>query len=414
VTSVAVPVGYALAGIALLCAAVLPRVLSRLPLSPAIIFVGVGIASALIPGTPRLLPSDDPVLVEHLTEVCVIVALMGVGLALDRPLSWRGWASTWRLLGIGMPLFIGLGAIAAWGLLGVGVAVAVLLAASLAPTDPVLASDVQVGEPTDDAESEDDVRFSLTSEAGLNDGLAFPFVYAAILLTAGALGPGWVAWELLGKVVLGVGVGWAIGQVLGRLAFRAPTAALRFADSAESVMALSAVFVAYGVAELCGGYGFLAVFVAAVTIRACERGHEYHRVLHEFIGQIERLLTLALLLGLGYGVGSGLLAALTPAGAAWAIGTVLVLRPVTAWLSLRGSPIAPVEQRTIAFFGVRGIGTFYYVAFALGHAAFPDADFVWATTACAVLASVVIHGVTASPVLRTLDRRFGRPTPESV
>lgn len=109
-----------------------------------------------------------------------------------------------------------------------------------------------------------------------------------------------------------------------------------------------------------------------------------------------------------------MLAALTPAGAAWAIGTVLVLRPVTAWLSLRGSPIAPVEQRTIAFFGVRGIGTFYYVAFALGHAAFPDADFVWATTACAVLASVVIHGVTASPVLRTLDRRFGRPTPEPV
>jgi NhaP-type Na+/H+ or K+/H+ antiporter len=410
----AIPAGYALAGIALLCAAVLPRVLTRLPLSPAIIFVAVGLLASFVPGAPGLDLTAEPTVVEHLTEVCVVVALMGVGLAIDRPLSWRGWGTTWRLLGIGMPLFIAAGAVAAWGLLGVGVAVAVLLASALAPTDPVLASDVQVGEPTDDPENEDEVRFSLSSEAGLNDGLAFPFVHAAILLTAGALGWGWVAWELLGKVVLGVAIGWTIGQVLGRLAFRAPTPVLRFADSAEAIVALSAVFVAYGAAELAGGYGFLAVFCAALAIRACERGHEYHRVLHEFIGQIERLLTLALLLGLGYAVGSGLLAALTPLAAAWAIGAVLILRPVTAWLSLRRAPVAPVEQRTIAFFGVRGIGTFYYVAYALSHASFPDPALIWATAACAVLASVVVHGVTASPVLRTLDRRFGRPTPDPV
>jgi NhaP-type Na+/H+ or K+/H+ antiporter len=410
----AIPVGYALAGIALLCAAILPRILHRLPLSPAIVFVGVGVLASLVPGTPDLDPVAQPVLVEHLTEVCVIVALMGVGLALDRPVSWRGWSSTWRLLGIGMPLFIAAGAVLAWGLIGVGVAVAVLLAAALAPTDPVLASDVQVGEPTDDPDSEDEVRFALSSEAGLNDGLAFPFVHAAILLTAGAFGWSWVGWELVGKVVLGVGVGWAIGQLLGRLAFRAPTPALRFAESAEAIVALSAVFVAYGVAEVVGGYGFLAVFCAALAIRACERGHEYHRVLHEFIGQIERLLTLALLLGLGYAVGSGLLSALTPAAAVWALGTVLLLRPVTAWLSLRGSSVPALEQRTIAFFGVRGIGTFYYVAYGLSHAAFADPALIWATAACAVLASVVVHGVSASPVLRTLDRRFGRPTPDPV
>jgi NhaP-type Na+/H+ or K+/H+ antiporter len=389
-------------------------VLHRLPFSPAMVFVGVGLLASLIPGTPRLDPVDQPVLIEHLTEVCVIVALMGVGLALDRPVSWRGWNSTWRLLGIGMPLFIAAGAVLAWGMVGVGVAVAVLLAAALAPTDPVLASDVQVGEPTDDPESEDEVRFALSSEAGLNDGLAFPFVNAAILLAAGAFGWSWVGWELLGKVVIGVGVGWAIGQLLGRLAFRAPTPALRFAESAEAVLALSAVFVAYGVAELLGGYGFLAVFCAALAIRACERGHEYHRVLHEFIGQIERLLTLALLLGLGYAVGSGVLSALTPAAAAWALGTVLLLRPLTAWLSLRGSGMPAVEQRTIAFFGVRGIGTFYYVAYGLSHASFDDPALIWATAACAVLASIVVHGVTASSVLRTLDRRFGRPTPDPV
>jgi len=403
---------YALAGLALLCAAVLPRLLSRLPLSPAIIFVTVGVLAAQLPGVPA--PTLNTDLVQHLTEVCVIVALMGVGLALDRPVSWRGWSSTWRLLGVGMPLFIAVAAALAWGMLGVGLAAAVLLGAALAPTDPVLASDVQVGEPTDDPNSEDEVRFALTSEAGLNDGLAFPFVHAAILLTAGAFGWSWVGWELLGKVALGVAVGWGIGQILGRLAFRAPTVALRFAETAEALVALSAVFIAYGIAELVGGYGFLAVFCAAVTIRACERGHEYHRVLHEFIGHIERLLTLALLLGLGYLVGGGLLAALTPAAIVWGVLLALVVRPLTGWLAMTGSDIPASERRTIAFFGVRGIGSFYYVAYAMTHAEFPAADIIWATVAFAVLVSIGLHGVTSSPVLRTLDRRAGRPTPEPV
>lgn len=403
---------YALAGLALLCAAVLPRLLSRWPVSPAIIFVGVGVMAAQLPGLPP--PTLDPVVVEHLTEVCVIVALMGVGLALDRPLSLRGWGSTWRLLGIGMPLFIALGAVLAWGLLGVGVASALLLACALAPTDPVLASEVQVGEPSDDPDSEDEVRFALSSEAGLNDGLAFPFVHAAVLLTAGTLGWSWVGWELVGKTLLGVAVGWLVGQALGRLAFRAPTRALRFAETAEALVALSAVFVAYGLAELIGGYGFLAVFCAAVTIRNCERGHEYHRVLHEFIGQIERLLTLALLLGLGYLVGGGLLAALTVGAVAWGLLLGLCVRPLTGWLSLVGSEVVAAEKRTIAFFGVRGIGTFYYVAYGLTHGSFDDVALIWATAAFAVLVSVVVHGVSASPVLRTLDRRAGRPTPEPV
>lgn len=403
---------FALAGLALLCAAILPRLLSRLPLSPAIIFVAVGVVAAQVPGMPT--PALDADVVEHLTEVCVIVALMGVGLALDRPLSLRGWGTTWRLLGIGMPLFIALAAVLAWGLLGVGVAAALLLGAALAPTDPVLASEVQVGQPTDDPDSEDEVRFSLTSEAGLNDGLAFPFVHAAILLTAAAFGWSWVGWELAGKILLGVLVGWAVGQVLGRLAFRAPARALRFAETAEALVALSAVFVAYGLAEMVGGYGFLAVFCAAVTIRNCERGHEYHQVLHEFIGQIERLLTLALLLGLGYLVGGGLLSALTVGAVVWALALALLIRPVTGRLSLVGSAVEPAEKRTIAFFGVRGIGTFYYVAYALTHGGFENPELIWATAAFAVLVSIVVHGVTASPVLHTLDRRAGRPTPEPV
>ncbi len=207
-------------------------------------------------------------LIEHVTELVVIIALMGVGLALDRPLSLRGWAPTWRLLAIGMPAFIAIAAGLAWAVLGVSVAAAVLLAAVLAPTDPVLASEVQVGEPTDDPGSEDVVRFSLSSEAGLNDGLAFPFVHAAILLVAFGgwewVG-GWVAWELIGKVAIGVGCGWIVGMLLARLAFRAPARSLRFAETAEAIVALSAVFVSYGLAEAVGGYGFLAVFCTAIV-----------------------------------------------------------------------------------------------------------------------------------------------------
>lgn len=415
--SVVIPAGYVLAGIALLLAAVLPRWLSRLPVSPAMVFVSAGALASLVPGLPRIHPGENVDVIEHATELVVIVALMGVGLALDRPVGLRRWASTWRLLGIGMPLFIAASAGLAVGLMGVPIAVAVLLGSVLAPTDPVLASEVQVGEPTDDPESEDDVRFTLSSEAGLNDGLAFPFVQAAVLLAGGVASQwmaGWVVWDLVAKVLLGVALGWLTGFVLARLAFYARSASLRFADTAESVVALSGVFLAYGLTEVAGGYGFLAVFVAGLTIRASERGHHYHQILHQFIGQIERLLTLGILLVFGYSLATGVLDPLTWQGALWGLLGVLVLRPATAWLSLRGSPVAREEQRTIAFFGVRGIGSFYYLAFALGAASFEAARQLWATVSFAVLASIVIHGVSASPVLRKLDRKFGRPTPDPV
>ena len=114
-------------------------------------------------------------LVEHATEICVLISLMGAGLAINRPFGRRNWSSTWRLLGWTLPLTVVGVAAAAYGLLGWPLAAALLLGAVLAPTDPVLASDVQVGEPVDSEKADDEVRFTLTSEAGLNDGLAFPW-----------------------------------------------------------------------------------------------------------------------------------------------------------------------------------------------------------------------------------------------
>jgi sodium/hydrogen antiporter len=420
---------YVLLGASLLLAAVLPQVLHRWALSAPIVLVATGMVVGLLPiGEDVVL---DPVaarpVIEHLTEVTVLVALMGVGLALDRPLrwrdrgSWRAWAPAWRLLGVAMPLTIGGVALLAWGPLGVALPAALLLGAALAPTDPVLASEVQVEGPTlegdvEEIDERDEVRFSLTSEAGLNDGLAFPFVYAAIFLaTAGSVGEGllhWVAWELVGKILVGVLAGAAVGWVLGRLAFRAPTRSLRLAEVGEPLLALSALLLAYGVAELVGGYGFLAVFVCALTVRSVERDHDYHGAMHDVVHRLEVLLTLVVLLGLGFAITNGLLARLDWRGVVVGLALVFVIRPVSGYLSFLGhgnhsgpGGLDHPERLVVAFFGVRGVGSIYYLAYAAGAARFGEERWLWSTVGFTIALSVVLHGILATPVMARLDDR---------
>jgi NhaP-type Na+/H+ or K+/H+ antiporter len=401
---------FALVGVGALLAGILPRVVERRPLSMPIAFLALGL---LVFGLPLGLPDADPLahpsLTEHLTEVGVIVALMGAGLKIDRPLGWRRWSSTWRLLAIAMPLTIASMALLGWWWAGLVPATALLLGGALAPTDPVLASDVQVGEPTDEEDSEDEVRFALTSEAGLNDGLAFPFVYAAIAMaTVGAAPGGWLAdWvleDVLYKGVVGVVGGALIGKLLGKLFFRVRSETFRLSHHSEGFLALAATFLAYGIVEVAGGYGFLAVFVAARAIRSAERSHDYHQVLHDFAEQTERLLTVLLLLLLGGAVVSGLLAPLTWPAALTGLALIFLIRPLTGWLSLRGAPGYNAEHWVIASFGIRGIGSFYYLAYAMTHAQFEGADLVWATVGFVVIVSVVLHGVLATPVMQMLDR----------
>ncbi|KAB1116535.1 cation:proton antiporter [Micromonospora aurantiaca] len=408
-----VDVAFALLGVGALLAGVLPRVLERRPLSMPIAFLGLGMLVFVLPtGLPTPDPLRWPELTTHLTEVGVIVALMGAGLKIDRPLSWARWSSTWRLLAIAMPLCIAAVALLGWWWAGLVPAAALLLGAALAPTDPVLASDVQVGEPTDVEDSEDEVRFALTSEAGLNDGLAFPFVYAAIAIATTGLAPsGWLAeWfavDVFYKLAAGVGGGLLVGWLLGKLFFRAPSK-LRLARHSEGFLALAATFLAYGLVEVIGGYGFLAVFVAARAIRAAERTHEFHSVLHDFAEQVERLLTVLLLLLFGGAVIGGLLAPLTWPAALAGLALVLVIRPLAAWLSLRGAPGRPAEHWVISLFGIRGVGSFYYLAYATSKTDFPQADLVWATVGLVVVVSVVAHGIAATPVMQLLDREGER------
>ncbi|MFP5486971.1 MAG: cation:proton antiporter, partial [Acidimicrobiia bacterium] len=215
----------AVLGVAVLAAAVLPQVLERLPLSVPIVVVGVGMAIFSLPfGLEGPRPGPDTLAAERLTEFVVIVSLMGAGLKLRRPIGWRSWQTTWRLLGITMPLTVVAIALVGSATLGLPVATAILLGAVLAPTDPVLASDVQLEGPGSDGPDDerddageptgDETRFALTSEAGLNDGLAFPITNLAIAIAAG--GSWFVPW-LLDDVVLKLAVGLVAGLVFGRL-----------------------------------------------------------------------------------------------------------------------------------------------------------------------------------------------------
>lgn len=416
---------YVAAGVAVFAAAALPRLLSRAPVSVPMVFLGAGMLGfSLLPELPDPDPIAYPDLTMHLTELCVVVSLMGAGLALDRPLGWRRWSTTWRMLAVAMPLgILGLMLLGYW-VLGSSVAAALLLASALAPTDPVLASEVQVGEPTNEEEEidgEDEIRFGLTSEAGLNDGLAFPFVYLAVslsLLGSAASGwlPQWFAVDVLWRIGIGVLMGWLTGMLLRRVFFSAGVKSMRFADHAEGFVALAATFLAYGTTQMIEGYGFIAVFISAVTIRSAEHTHDYHRVLHGYIEQLERLLTVVVLVLLGGAISRGLLDGIGWPEVLVALVFLLVIRPVVGWLALAGGKTGPQERIAIAFFGIRGIGSLYYLSYALGRTDFGgQGEKLWSIVGLVVAMSVVLHGVLASPVMGKLDglrrktalKRFG-------
>lgn len=422
---------FILAGLGLWGAVALEKPLRRLPLSLSVLYVALGWAVFALPlGLPRLDPAGDPAhtaAAEYLTEFVVIVSLMGAGLAVDRPFSWAGWREVWPLLAVTMPLSVAAVGVLGWWALGLAPASAVLLGAALSPTDPVLAGSVQVGPPGEGEPNE--VRFALTAEAGLNDGLAFPFTYLAIAAVGQtALGPWtaeWAALDVVWRVAAGVAVGVAVGRLGGWYVFRAlgdgdaadgDPASLAEDDAAgvaanEGLVVMATLLAAYGLAEAVGGYGFLAVFAGAVAARHRERGSAYHARTHHFIEQIERVVLVGMLLGFGGLLAGGVLAALTWEGALVGLAVVFVVRPLAGVAVLVRSPLPWAGRGAVAFLGVRGMGTLYYLAYGQTHAAFGGADVLWATASFVVLASILVHGVTAEPAMRWLERHGADRSP---
>jgi NhaP-type Na+/H+ or K+/H+ antiporter len=375
--------------------------------SASLVYLGLGFGAAVaveLLDLDWLDPLGDPDVVERVTELAVVIALFGTGLKLDRPFGWRSWSGVARLLAITMPLTIGAIVLFGTQVAGLSLGAAIVLGAILAPTDPVLAGDVGVGPPGD--EDEHETNFSVTGEAGLNDGLAFPFLFLGLFVLEPG-GTGWLGEWLLADVAYAIAIGVGIGAALG-YGFAAAAVRLRdrelLATAFDAWIAIPAALAIYGAAELAGAYGFIAAFAGGLAFRRYEKSHDYNRSVHDGAEVAEKFGELAAILLLGSMLSISGLEAPGLAGWALVVALILVIRPAAVAVSFIGSRLPLGERAFLGWFGVRGIGSLYYVAVAVGsgYLAAGEAKVVAWTAIGAVIVSIVVHGVTATPLSRRL------------
>ncbi|RYY70897.1 MAG: sodium:proton antiporter [Chitinophagaceae bacterium] len=384
----------------------MPAITKKTGISYSIIYVGIGVLLyTLFPSyLPSALPGDNKSLSIHLSELIVIVSLMGTGIKIDRSFTLKNWATPLKLVSVSMLLTIAGAALAGHYFLKLDWPAAVLLGAALAPTDPVLASDVQVGPPNKGAKSE--TRFGLTAEAGMNDGMAFPFTWLAIALAMDANGSSlniasWLSYHVGYQIIVGLIMGITFGKLSGFLVFSLPKR-FEFFKTSDGFLAISLTLAVYGLTEIVHGYGFIAVFFAAITFRHYEKEHAYHKTLHDVTDQTERLLIAIVLILFGGALVTGILDVLTWPMALFTLLFVFILRPVSVLTALLGTDIHQKEKLAISFFGIRGIGSIFYLAFALNKTNFNQPAELWAIVSFTILVSVLIHGLTAQPVIKHL------------
>jgi NhaP-type Na+/H+ or K+/H+ antiporter len=396
-------------GIASLGMAWMPSLTERTKVSYAIIYVLLGgLIYYLIPFLPSANPIKFPEITLHLTELVVIVSIMGTGLKIDEPFSFKTWVVPFRLVTITMILSIAIVAWITWYFFNLNPATAILLGAVLAPTDPVLASDVQVGPPLDN--EKDNTRFTLTAEAGMNDGAAFPFTWLALVLATGTGSVqesllSWVWMDFLYRIVAAVLIGYIMGRLLAYFVITLPEKK-DFIVIRDGFVGIAVTLMVYGITEMIQGYGFIAVFVTAVTLRNTEMHNKYHKKLHSFTDQIEKIFVAIVLILLGGAVASGILNPLTLPWALFGLLFLFLIRPLTALISMIGIPYHWKEKMAISFFGIRGIGSLFYLAFALNETNFNNGPELWAVVCFIVISSIFIHGMTATTVIKSLSGKY--------
>jgi len=396
-------------GIASLAMAWMPLLTEKTKISYAILYVIFGILLyLLLPSLPIASPIEYQNFTLHFTELVVIVSIMGTGLKIDEPFSLKTWLVPFRLITITMLLSIALVAFVSWYFFNLNIPSAILLGAVLAPTDPVLASDVQVGPPLDN--EKDNTRFTLTAEAGMNDGIAFPFTWLALAIAVPSISLqekliDWILMDLLFRVAMGIFIGYSMGKLLAYLVFYLPENK-NFIVIRDGFVGIAATLTVYGITEMLHGYGFIAIFVTAITLRNAEMGHKYHKKLHNFTDQIEKILVAIALILLGGTVVSGILKPLTFHWMLFGLLFIFIIRPLTALISMIGSPYHRNEKFAISFFGIRGIGSFFYLSFALKETKFDNGAELWAVVAFIVLASIFIHGISATTVINRLSGKY--------
>jgi sodium/hydrogen antiporter len=399
------PLGLLFAGVALFAAVGALSHEHERAFSASLIYLALGVAAAVaiaLLDVGWLEPVGDHEAVERLCELAMATAVFSAGLKLDRALNWRNWGSTVRLLAIAMPLTIAGVALFGATVMGLSAAAAVLLGAALAPTDPVLAGDIGVGPPGEEEEYEP--NFALTSEAGLNDGLAAPFIVLGLVIAEDG---GWLQWLAL-DVLYGAGVAVVVGAGIG---LTAAWSVKRLRDR-ELLMprldgwhALATALVTYGVVQSVDAIGFVAVFAAGLAFRRYERDHEVNARVHIGAETVEKFLELAVILMLGSVLTLDGLA--EPGVGGWLLAAVLLvaIRPLSCLAALAGSRMERRGERAfVSWFGVRGVATLYYGAVIVASGALDpgeEAIVVWTGIAC-VLVSIAVHGLTAGPALRRL------------
>ena len=387
--------------------------ISRLPVSYALIYLIVGIG--LGPYGVKLIElRPQAQFLEKLTEFVVLVSLFSCGLKMNRPLQLWAWNSTARLLGFLMPISIfAVAAIAHW-FVKLDWGPAILLGAILAPTDPVLASEVQIA----DIEDRDELRFGLTSEGGLNDALAFPFVYFGIYALKDSNWPNWFSqwagidliWAIAAGIVMGILVAKAVTWIDLRLQRYRPADELM-----EDFIALSTILLTYSLTEVVNGYGFLAVFVAGIVVQRSYRDPEKPLSQLHFTERIEKLMEVGTILILGSLLRLEALAAHSSYALLIAGLLIFLIRPVGAWISTIGSHLHPASRLLCGWFGIRGVGSIYYLTYAFGHGLKGEIGekIAWITFTTIVI-SVIVHGISATPLMNWYERRIKPQVPDLI
>ncbi|MHB1249163.1 MAG: cation:proton antiporter [Polaromonas sp.] len=406
-------------------------VLKRSPITAAIIYLAVG----LVVGPSglnmfRFNPLKESALLEALTEVAVLISLFSAGVKMPVPFSFARWRTPILLATVSMAATVAMVAGFAWYVLGLPLGAAVLLGAIVAPTDPVLATDVQIRHPGD----HDQLRFTLTCEAGLNDGSAFPFVMLGLgLLGLNKLGDldllRWVMVDVLWATLGGIAIGVAAGVALAHLGWKLRRAPHQH-ELLDDFLGLGLIGVVYGLAVMLHAWGFLAVFFAAVALRQTElklaktaQGTLEERVPRQagptaadpepmptvsegsliFKEHLERLSELLLILLVG---GSLFLNSWSWEAVGLALFLFVVARPISVLVGLLGTRATWRIRSMTGWFGVRGIGSLYYLMYAIQRGLpEPLALQLIQLTLIVVTLSILLHGISVKPLMEHFWRR---------
>jgi len=394
------------AGLIALLAATIPVLLKKKHFSAPIAYLILGIIGFAISGSYSFNPLENITLIEHITEFVVLVALTNAGLRIKEPFKWQTWNNALRLLVVAMPLTILAAAFLGWWVMGLAPATAMLYGALISPTDPVLASELQTTEPGKDDTSK--CRLGLTAEAGINDGLAFPFTYFAIRAAEEGLDfrhwiGQWVLHDLVIKIVVGVVIGLFTGWFLYKVVFSINNDS-NIGRISRGILSLSLILLPYALTETVGGYGFIAVFFAACMFSNYEKYQEHINKLHDFNEELESFVVALIFITTGVFIALHYRMLYDPEVLAVALLMVLVVRPFTGYLSLIRAKLNNFQKFVLAFYGIRGIGSLYYLAFALAATSFEQSGKLFAVTTATIFFSVLIHGISARAIHKKLKK----------